>query len=195
MDYLAIFQEDNASLLISSKLGNDFDPNSRLDGLDPSAVPALFLHRPPLLSAASYFGARNCFLHLRMLGADVNQPDESPLHLRPVHFAVAGSQIELVNLLLCSKADGSGIVYAAVKFDAFPILTLALRLGCDSVDSSEFGKETPLELAVKRDAFAVAEILLMNGAHFAEALREWCRAQDRNDFVDLLDRYGEQRVE
>jgi hypothetical protein len=188
MEAIAALRSDSVALLVSGCAG-DFNPDSTLDGLDADSVPPLLLHSPPLISAAAFFGATNCFLHLRAVGADIEKCDRSPLALRPVHFAVAAGRSEIANLALCSGADPAGILYCAVEFEAFAVLSLCLRLGWEALNSRAFGGVTALERSIDRGFFAVAELLLARGAEFDPALVDQCRSAGKSDFADLLLRY------
>jgi hypothetical protein len=193
MDFFAVIQSD-AVAFFKSKFEEGFDIDGTFVAPDRAGIPAVLLHSPPWISIAAYFGSMNCLLYFRMLGADLNKPDSSELALKPIHFAIAGDQLESLNFFLCSGAATDGILYFAVHFDIIRALLTALRGGADD-PNARFRGQTPIEKACEMNAVVAAEILLMNGAQFGPGLVARCRRENRDGFLKLLGNYDELRTE
>jgi uncharacterized protein len=74
----------------------------RVDGLDPSARGADGF---TALHLAAFFGGADAVRALLAAGADANADAENPLHVRPIHSAVAARDLESVRALLEAGAD------------------------------------------------------------------------------------------
>ena len=109
------------------------------------------------LGLAAFFGHADCVRLLIEQGADVNAVSRNAMHVRPLHSAVTQAPSER----------------------ALPVVQLLVDAGAE-INVGKSGGYTPLHLAVNRDEYELAELLLCYGADMNH------RAGDGRSALDVV---------
>jgi ankyrin repeat protein len=98
------------------------------------------------------------------LGAPVDRPDYH-FHRSPIHFAALAGSIEVVDLLLKSKAnpnffdkEGETALHDAVRMNNFEMVKLLVR-GKANLESLNFDGLTPYQVAVEQGLTQISSFL------------------------------------
>jgi len=133
--------------------------------LDPSAAQAFQGDGFNALQLACYFAQPACARLLIERGANVEAVSKNGMELRALHAAVAGRNLECVELLLEHGADpdsqqhgGWAPLHAAVNNQDARMVAALLARGADPKRTNEFGK-SPLELAREKNDPAVLRLV------------------------------------
>jgi ankyrin repeat protein len=121
------------------------------------------------IGLAAFFGHAAIVELLLRVGAEVDSPSKNPMHVRPLHSAIANRRTAIAKLLIEHGAD------------------------VNSVQADDF---TPLHEAAQNDMLDVTQSLLDRGAHVNARLSNGKTPlalaidANRNEVADLLRRYG-----
>lgn len=104
----------------------EFDDVEQTINYIPKQIPML-QDSPPLISVASFFGAINCFKILCLNNASIDHTDK--LQRYPVHFAVCGGNMDILDILDSYSADytvvdsnKTGCLHYASQFGQFNVV-------------------------------------------------------------------------
>ncbi|MGH2522814.1 MAG: ankyrin repeat domain-containing protein, partial [Anaerolineales bacterium] len=117
------------------------------------------------LGLASFFGHAEVAALLLARGAEVNTPSRNPMHVRPLHSAVAGRHTAVAEMLLKHGAEvnarqemGCTPLYAAAQNGQIEMVKLLLAHGADANLAPDNG-QTPIDAALAGGHHDVAALL------------------------------------
>lgn len=117
------------------------------------------------LALACYFGHYEVARYLAFKGADIDQPLNNGLGIRPIHLAVAANHLDVVRMLIehnvqinIQQQDGITPLHYAAKHGDPEMLILLLENDADLTITMEDG-ETPADLAREKGFTEIADIL------------------------------------
>lgn len=117
------------------------------------------------LGLAAYFGQAKIVDYLIKAGAEVNSPSKNSLKVTPLQSAVAGSHLEITELLLNAgaspnvrEAGGYTPLHTAAHNGDVKIVHKLLFGGAD-LEAKSDKKETPLDMALKSSHHEVVTLL------------------------------------
>jgi len=165
--------------------------NSIFDVDVSEKVPAVLHNKPTLLCVASYFGAKRCLDYLISIGCDVNMGDQSSPTIQPVHFAIAGNHIGILQKLVSNGAICKGLVFYSMRFDNMVCLEYILENNLENVNDM-FENLNMLEYSLKEKGLHYPSLLLKNGATFSRNLFD--EYKKNGPVFDLLKSYQMQMI-
>lgn len=124
-------------------------------------LPDMLTNSPPLISVASFFHAVNCFKYLVDQGADITKLDE---HEIPVsHFAVAGGNMDIIDILDEYKVDFSKTLQIAAEYGHYEIFVdLHKNKGLDLYERDKYNR-TFLHIAAAGGNEKLVQFLIEKG--------------------------------
>jgi uncharacterized protein len=132
---------------------------------DPARLNAFSTDGFTPLGLASFFGHKETVAFLLVQGAEVNLPSQNPMHVMPLHSAVAGRHTPIAQMLLEHGADanakqelGFTPLYAAAQTGQVEMVRLLLAHGADVRLAKDDG-QMPYEAALEHGHHDVAEML------------------------------------
>ncbi len=123
------------------------------------------------IGLAAFFGHQPVVELLLRVGAEVDSPSKNPMHVRPLHSAIANRRTAIAKLLIehgadvnSTQADDFTPLHEAAQNGLLNIAQLLLDRGA-SVNAKLTNGQTPLTLAIEQHHVEVEELLRRYGAN------------------------------
>lgn len=131
-------------------------------------IPILY-DSPPLLSVAAFFGSINCFKMLCLNNASIEHTDNKQRY--PVHFAVCGGNMEILDILDSFSADYTvldsnkiGCMHYASQFGQFNVVQRLLQRNFSFNARDSFGMSA-VHYSAMFNSSVLIEFFHSKGAH------------------------------
>ncbi|EAY13631.1 ankyrin repeat protein, putative [Trichomonas vaginalis G3] len=142
-ELLTIIQSDDATK-ISELVKNANDANEFLEFEDEN-IPEMLQEHPPIISAAAFYGATNCFNYLFKLGAKLDSLDENEVTI--LQFAVMGESPDILETIYSNGISFPYIGFFALRKEKFGSFFWLLDHKHAKIDEIDFTKSSYLHVA------------------------------------------------
>lgn len=158
----AILKDDVEKLRQIAKTDDEFDPDQSVEPAGFECNPWLRGRAIPLVSYAALCSAEKCFKFL--INSPIDVLEEDGLKWNPIHFAIAGGNLQIIKLLEERKVPFDGCTIPATLFYQNSILKWLINdkgLGSDDTLNGESG----FHAAAKVNNIEAAQILAEKGVN------------------------------